>query len=220
MSLHRAILFAITALFTAGMTSIASAGYWGIASAGCCDWEGAAPIAYAPAGCGGCGAPTAAIIYAQPVAPAAVPVIVSTWNTGCGCQGPVVYAAPVLEPTPIAPAPIYVVNQGPEYAGPGLMVPYRTWSPAAAYGLESEYPYIPGYGYGYGHGYGYGYGSGYGYRTPAYYPHPFYRRYHGFAPRFAYRERVFAHPHYYGPHYYRPMPRWRSYPHRPLGVRG
>ena len=59
MSLHRAILFAITALFTAGMTSIASAG--------CCDWGVPAPVAYAPAGCGGCGAPTAAIIYAQPV---------------------------------------------------------------------------------------------------------------------------------------------------------
>lgn len=197
MSLHRATLFAITALFAAGMTSIASAGYY--------DWGVSAPIAYAPAGCGGCGAPTAVIIYAQPVAPAPVPVMVRTWSTGCGCQQPVVYAAP----TPIAPAPIYVVNQGPEYAGPGLMVPYRTWSPAAAYGPQSEYPYVPGYGYGHG----------YGYRTPAYYPHPFYRGYHGVAPRFAYRERVFAHPHYYGPHHYGPMPRWRPYPHRPLGVR-
>jgi hypothetical protein len=238
MSLHRAILFAIAAMFTAGMTSVASAGYWGFGSAGCCGWGVSAPIAYASVGCGGCNAPTAAIIYAQPVAPAPVPVIVSTWgtgwNTGCGCQGPVVYAAPVLEPTPIAPAPIYVVNQGPEYAGPGLMVPYRTWSPAAAYGPASEYPYIPGYGhgygyrYGYGHHYGYGphygygyghrhgYGYGYGYGRPAYYPHRFYGRP---APRFAYRERMFAHPRYYGPRYYRPMPRWRPYPHRPLGVR-
>jgi len=143
-----------------------------IASAGCCDWGVPAPIAYAPAGCGGCGAPTAAIIYAQPVAPA--PVIVSTWNTGCGCQRPVVYAAP---------APIYVVNQGPEYAGPGLMVPYRTWSPAAAYAPESEYPYIRGYGYG----------------APPYGVHHLYR---ALAPRVVYREQFYAHP-----HYYRPMPR-------------
>lgn len=200
MSLHRASLFAITALFTAGMTSIASAG--------CCDWGASAPFAYAPTGCGGgCGTPTAAIIYAQPVAPAPAPVIVSTWatgwGTGCGCQRAVAYAAPVLAPTPIAPAPIYVVNQGPEYAGPGLMVPYRTYSPAAAYAASSAYPYVPGYGYGYG--------------TPAYYPHHVYGRP---APRIAYRERVFAHPRYYAQHYYGPMPRWRPYPHRPLGVRG
>ena len=29
-----------------------------------------------------------------------------------------------------SPAPLYVVNQGPEYSGPGIMMPYRTWSPA------------------------------------------------------------------------------------------
>jgi len=189
MSLHRASLFAITALFTAGMTSIASAG--------CCGWGVTAPIAYAPAGCGGCGAPTAAIIYAQPVAPA--PVIVSTWNTGCGCQQPVVYAAPT---------PIYVVNQGPEYAGPGLMVPYRTWSPAAAYGPESEYPYVPGYGNGNGNGHGNGYGNGAS-------PYGVHHVYRAPAPRIVYREHFYGHPHYYGP-----MPRWRPYPHRPLGVRG
>ena len=108
---------------------------------------------------------------------------------------PVVYAVPALEPTPIAPAPIYVVNQGPEYAGPGLMVPYRTWSPAAAYAPPSAYPYVPGYGYG----------------APPYVHH----LYRAPAPRIAYREHFYAHPHYYGP-----MPRWRPYPHRPLGVRG
>lgn len=198
MSLHRAILIAVTALVSVGMTSIASAQ--------CCNWGGSAPIGYASPGCGGCGTPTAAVVYAQPVAPApvAVTVTTTTWGTGCGCQQPAVYAAPVVEPTPIAPAPIYVVNQGPEYAGPGLVVPYRTWSPAAAYAPSPAYPYVSGY---YRH---------YGYHGPAYYPHRFYGRP---VPRFAYRERVLA-PRSYGPRYYRPAPRWMPYPHRPLGVRG
>jgi hypothetical protein len=95
---------------------------------------------------------------------------------------------------PIAPAPIYVVNQGPEYAGPGIMIPYRTWSPAAAYAPAAGYPYVPGYHHGYGYRYGH--------------------RHHGPGPRFAYRERVYAHPHHY------PVRYWHSYPQRPLGVRG
>ena len=33
----------------------------------------------------------------------------------------------------LCPSPLYVVNQGPEYTGPGLMVPYGTYAPAAAY---------------------------------------------------------------------------------------
>jgi hypothetical protein len=140
MSLHRIALFAIAALFTAGMTSAASAG--------CCD-RGLF-TSYVATGCGGCGTPTAAIVYAQPVAPAPppVPVTVSTWTAGCGCQQPVAYAAPVVQPMPIAPAPIYVVNQGPDYTGPGIMVPYHTWSSVPVYAPPTAYPYAPGYGYG------------------------------------------------------------------------
>src|ERR1700691_1679814 len=147
MSLHRATLFVLACLFTAGMTSVASAG--------CCGWGVQAPVTYAPAGCGGCGTPTAAIVYAQPVAPEPppMPVVASSWGTGCGCGGSVAYAAPTM----IAPAPIYVVNQGPDYTGPGIMVPYRTWTPAAPYIGAGGYPYMHGYGYGYGRGYGYGY---------------------------------------------------------------
>jgi hypothetical protein len=145
MSLHRVSLFVLALLFTAGMTSVASAG--------CCGWGVQAPVAYAPAdyGCGGCGAPTAAVVYAQPVAPAPPPVAMASWGwgTGCGCHRAVVYAA-AAEPTLIAPAPIYVVNQGPDYTGPGMMVPYRTWSPGAPYIGPGAYPYLPGYGYGYG----------------------------------------------------------------------
>jgi hypothetical protein len=149
MSLHRIGLFVIAALFTAATASAASAG--------CCD--------RGLFGCGGCGTPTAAVVYAQPVAPPAVvyaqpvappqvvyaqpvapaPVVVRS-STGCGCGQRVVYAAPVVEPTPIAPAPIYVANQGPEYDGPGIVVPYRTWRPTPAI---RPYPHFGRFGYRY-----------------------------------------------------------------------
>jgi hypothetical protein len=129
---------AITILFTAGMTSIASAG--------CCDWGvQAQPVVYgAPAaygggyagGCGGCG--TAA--YAAPITYAAP--VVSYASSGCGCGS---HALVYAQPTPIAPAPIYVVNQGPNYVGPGVMVPYRTYSRAAYAAPAADYPYVSGY---------------------------------------------------------------------------
>ena len=203
MLLHRATLVAMATLFTAGMTSMASAG--------CCDWGMSAPVAYASSGCGGCGAvgyaqpmmpapisvgcgscgmSSAAVVFAQPAAP-----VLSSWGNGCNCGRSVVYAAPVAAPS------LYVVNQGPEYSGPGLMNPYRTYSRAAAYAPETEYPYLPAYRPHYGHGYG----------APFYRPRPIYR------PHIVeYRERVYARPHY------APMPRFRPYPypHRPLGARG
>jgi len=146
MSFYRATLVALTTVMTVGLTSAAFA---------CCEWP--APVVYGAAGCGGCGAVFAPTAYTVPVPPVAVavggcggcgalaPVAVATWGNGCGgCGGPVVYGAPAIEPTPIAPAPIYVVNQGPEYAGPGIVVPYRVYTPSAAYGPAS-YPYVPGY---------------------------------------------------------------------------
>lgn len=196
MSLHRATLFVLAALFTAGMTSVASAG--------CCDWGVRAPVAYAPVayGCGGCGTPPAAIVYAQPVAPPPpppAPVAVSpwAWGTGCGCHRSVVYAAPAVEPTPIAPAPIYVVNQGPDYTGPGIMVPYRTWSPTASYITPGAYPSLRGYGYGYGYGYGHVYRYG------------VHRNFVAARARVAYRARFYAHP-----FYRRPIPLVRPALHR------
>ena len=58
MSFHRAMLVALATLFTTlGMTSLASAG--------CCNnWGYSAPVNY---GCGGCGTPTYAAVYAVPV---------------------------------------------------------------------------------------------------------------------------------------------------------
>lgn len=132
MSAHRTILFVIAALFAGGISSAASA---------CCGH-------FAPTTCGGCGTPTAAAVYAEPVAPAPPPVTVTTWNGGCGCacgcRGFLSYAVPEAEVTPIAPAPIYVVNQGPEYSGPGIMVPYHTWTRPGAYAA----PYGNTYRYG------------------------------------------------------------------------
>lgn len=167
MSFYRVTLVALATLFT----GIASAAF-----AGCCGWGTPAPVAYASYGCGGCGAAFAPMAYA----PAPLPV--AGWGTGCGgcgggcggCGQSVAYveAAPIMEPQ-IAPAPIYVVDQGPEYAGPGIMIPYRTWATGVPAAID--YPYVSnGYGYGHGHGYGYGHPYHYGprYAYGAHYGHP------------------------------------------------
>lgn len=146
MSLHRISLLTMAALFSLGMTSIASA---------CCG-VAYAPVGFVPVvpapiyvgGCGGCGS-TAAIVYAQPVAPTPLPARPYSWGAGCGCG-----------------QSLYVVNQGPDYTGPGIMIPYRTWSPAAAYGPAYAYPYVGGYGYRYGYRYGYHYGWHHAYHAP------------------------------------------------------
>ena len=66
MSSHRVIFVALATLFTVGMTSLASAG--------CCGWGYSAPVVYGGygGGYGGgcCATPTAAVVFAQPVAPA------------------------------------------------------------------------------------------------------------------------------------------------------
>lgn len=182
--MSRVAFFALVALFTAATTSIASAG--------CCGWGVQAPITYAPAGCGGCGAPSAAIVYAAPVAPAPPPVAVGWgWGAGCGCHRAFVYAAtPAIQVTPVAVAPIYVVDQGPDYTGPGIMVPYHTWTPSASYVVRGSYPYVAGYGYrGYRYGYHSRWGYGYGWRRPL------------FAPRVrvSYGSRFYGHPFYHRP---------------------
>src|SRR3984957_15645216 len=149
MSFQRSILVAIATLITVGMTQVAFAG--------CCDWGGQAPIAYAQTGCGGCGTVAyAPIIYATPIAPAPIAVgtgcgncaaPVAQWGGGCGgggCGAPVGYGGyggygggysgcgncgvPAVYTTP---APLYVVNQGPAFEGPGVMVPFHSYAPGA-----------------------------------------------------------------------------------------
>jgi hypothetical protein len=88
---------------------------------------------------------------------------------GCGCNRSTGYVQPT------APPPIYVVNQGPEYSGPGITIPYQTYSPPVATGFS--YPYI----------------------APRYfYPGPGYHRY-----RFAHRGGLHVHPRYRPGHYWR-----------------
>jgi hypothetical protein len=158
-----------------------------------------APVVYAqPApqpvvmqGCGGCGTP---VVYAQPapvvqpVPVMAAPIAVDHWDTGgCGCgscggcQAPVTTCGGCGSSTfgyhaAVVASPLYVVNQGPEYSGPGLMVPYGTYSPATNVASPAAYPYVSGPGYRYGprfaHPY---YRANYAYRhnnwQPHYYPH-------------------------------------------------
>jgi hypothetical protein len=191
MSRHRVILVALATLLTAGTTSAALA---------CCEWGNPAPVAYAEpvAGCGGCGAPL--VTYAQPV----VPPLVTPAAAGCGCSGcggcGGVYATPAIEPTPIAPSPIYVVNQGPDYTGPGIMVPYRVYAPGAGFAPPPAYSYVVGQPY-----------------PTGYVPNPYYA---GAGPVIPYRERAYYHggyPRYAGPvGPYHPYPR---YSHRPVSAR-
>lgn len=223
MSFHRAMIAALAALFVTGTASAALAGCDG------CGWGGLASFAYAPAplyvsaGCGGCGplavtyvrpvayAPPAFAPAPPPVAPA--PIAVDHWDTGgwggCGC-GSCGCGASVLYAPAVAPAPIYVVNQGPEYSGPGIMVPYKTYAPQANLVAPYDYPYIS-HRYGYGHRYWYGHHYGYGRG----YAHPYYR---GAASRLAYGEHGYVHPHHYG---YGPTGYGHryGYPHRPVGMR-
>jgi hypothetical protein len=182
MSRHRAILVALATLFTAGTTSAALA---------CCEWGNPAPLAYQWSGCGGCGPAVAPVTYAEPV--------FAGGCSGCGgCGGG--YATPPIEPTPIAPSPIYVVNQGPDYTGPGIMVPYRVYGPGAGYAPPPAYSYVTGEPYPAGYG-----------------MNPYYA---GAGPVVPYRERAYYHHRY--PRYAGPVGPYRPYlryPHRPLGVR-
>ncbi len=216
MSLHRVILVAAATLFSVGMTSIASA---------CCDWGYSAPVAYAAVapvgygGCGGCGAPTAAAVYAQPVAPSPILVAMSvtpfggpccSWN-GCGDCGWSGWSSwggggggggwgrcgncggcgSCGRGVVYAAPSLYVVNQGSVYSGPGLMIPYQTYAPDTAYVPATDYPYVPGYGYGGVPAY------------PPYYARPYYR------PHMAYRAPGYMHPR---PRVDHGAPRWHQYP--------
>ena len=186
MSFQRSILVAIATLITVGMTQVA------FAQTGCggCGGVAYAPVIYATpiapqpiaVGCGNCGAPVSccapsvAASYAAPVA---------QWGGGCGgCGAPVGYGGyggygggygggysgcgncggPAVYTTP---APLYVVNQGPAFEGPGLMVPYHSYAPPVEYAPPPAYPPYAGGGYagGYAGGYGGGYGGGYAHRV-------------------------------------------------------
>jgi hypothetical protein len=202
MSFQRSILVAIATLITVGMTQVALAqnGCGGCGTAVYAPVIYATPIAPAPiaVGCGNCGAPVTCC--APSVAAYAAPV--PQWGGGCGgCGAPVGYGGygggygggysgcgncggPAVYTTP---APLYVVNQGPDFEGPGLMVPYHSYAPPVEYAPPPVYPpYAGGYaGGGYAGGYGAGYGGGYA-RPYAMRPHVAYGGgyYRGMAPHY------------------------------------
>jgi hypothetical protein len=119
MSSHRATVVAFAAAFMLAMTSLASA---------CC----------APVAPGRTNSP-------NPVPLAPAPIYVGPWSGGwsltpwsfvggsvagwgsCGCCG-----------CGAAPSPLYVVDQGPDYTGPGVMVPFLTYTPT------THFPYVSG----------------------------------------------------------------------------
>jgi len=41
-----------------------------------------------------------------------------------------------------APSPVYIVNQGPEYSGPGFMILFKTYSPSTGLAAPGQFPYI------------------------------------------------------------------------------
>jgi hypothetical protein len=104
-----------------------------------------------------------------------------SWNVGCGNCGAVGWGGGGWGGgwTPgrcnnCGVSPLYVVNQGPVYTGPGLMQPYATYSPDTAYAPAANYPYVPGYGYG-----------------PAPVPPPYYSPLY-YRPHYAYRAPMYA----------------------------
>jgi hypothetical protein len=186
MSFHRTILVTCSALFVAALTSATYA-----QCGGCGGWGFSAPVAYAPlysGGCGGCGAVAVQpVVEVQPIAVQPVvevqlvPIAAAPIAVGCGGCGGCGGCSSTFAYQPVVASPYYVVNQGPAYTGPGVMVPFGTYAPGAGLSNPAAYPYIggPGYGYGprYGYGPSYGYGPRYGYGARYGYGNPYRRPY-------------------------------------------
>jgi hypothetical protein len=101
----------------------------------------------------------------EPVAVAPDPIAVDHWDTngfgacrypgdyfgacggfaGCG-RGPCVGPAPCVACRPPmarrAGPSLYIVNQGPEYSGPGFFIPFKTYSPTTGLAAPRQFPYI------------------------------------------------------------------------------
>jgi hypothetical protein len=178
MSFYRAGLVACAAFFATGMASVAFAGCGGCGGGFVVETYAqpmvyAPPVGYAPPAfeyAPQAYAPPPVALPPPPLPIAPAPIAVDHWDTGgrggcgcgCGCNrgffgGGSLFGGP-------GPAPIYIVNQGPEYSGPGIMVPYTAYAPEAGLAAPGTYPYIGRYGYP-------GYGQPYYRARFAYHPH-------------------------------------------------
>lgn len=168
MSFYRFGLAASITLLVAVMSSAAFAGCGGCGGGYTVIY--AQPQAYAPLPIEYAQpAPVAPLAYAPPpqlIVPA--PIAVDHWDTqgfdffggpgygygyggcGCGCgrcaqrgffaNGGYAFGG--------APAPLYFVNQGPQYSGPAVMLPYPSYAPSAGIAAPWAYPYVGRYRYG------------------------------------------------------------------------
>jgi hypothetical protein len=186
MSLYRGLLVAGIGLFAAVFSNAASAGCGGCGFGYASPAYAPTPVYGAPAfggGCGGCGGSFAVaqpvvvqqpvvvpqpilveqpvVVQPAPVMVAAAPIAVDHWDTngwGGGCDSWHPCGSPVgyyTNPS-FTPAPAYVVNQGPVYSGPGVMLPNGAYSPLAGVADPAAYPYVGRPGYRAGPGYAYG----------------------------------------------------------------
>ncbi len=154
MSFFRVALEACSTLLAMIFSSAAFAGCCG--GCGGCGGGGYVVMTYAPAP-GQYAAPMPMPIPA-PVAPlpiAPAPIGVGHWDTGgwggwgnwggggtwggCGCNRGLFTSGFFGSP---AVAPIYIVNQGPQYSGPGIMIPSQSYSPGEGVAAPGAYPYI------------------------------------------------------------------------------
>lgn len=144
MSFYRVALVALAALFSVSMTSFASAH--------CC--HPGHHFHHHHHACGGCG-PVLAPIQPQPIA-------VDHWDRGgysacggcgawMGCGGCASWHGcggcaswHHRHHHHVAHVPIYLVDLGPDFTGPGIMEAYRYWSPTAGAANPAEFPYIAG----------------------------------------------------------------------------
>ncbi len=155
MSLYRVALAACAVLLATVFSSAAFAGCCG----GCGGCGGYVVMTYAPAPVQ-YAVPVPAPVAPLPIAPA--PIGVDHWDTGgwggwnnwsgggswggCGCccnRGLFTngfFGSPAV-------APIYIVNQGPQYSGPGIMIPSLSYSPGEGVAAPGAYPYIGHYPY-------------------------------------------------------------------------
>jgi hypothetical protein len=121
MPFHRTTIVVLATAFTLAMTSVASACCASVASGGT-NSPNPVPIAPAP-------------IYVGPwsggwsLTPWSFGVGWGGWSGwgGCGCCG-----------CGAAASPLYVVDRGPDYTGPGVMVPFLTYTPTI------RFPHVPG----------------------------------------------------------------------------